>query len=87
MFELTGRPLQIMAVVAAILLPLLIAYLWSRRRSHSGNPLRRGDKINAPEAKLRIAASMARQSCPSAGRSCQLSLRPPGARKRRGFGT
>ena len=42
MFELTGRPLQIMAVVAAILLPLLIAYLWSRRRSHSGNPLRRG---------------------------------------------
>ncbi len=42
MFELTGRPLQVLAVVAAVALPLLIVFLWSRRRQGSENPFRRG---------------------------------------------
>ena len=42
MFELTGRPLQVMAVIAAVVLPLLIVLLWSRWRQGSGNPVRRG---------------------------------------------
>ncbi|MFT4295124.1 MAG: alpha/beta hydrolase-fold protein [Micropruina sp.] len=40
-FELTGRPLQVMAVIAAVALPLLVVYLWSRRRPHPGNLARR----------------------------------------------
>ncbi|MFT4225714.1 alpha/beta hydrolase [Micropruina sp.] len=39
MFELTGRPLQVMAVIAAVVLPLLSVYLWSRHRRRSSNPL------------------------------------------------
>lgn len=41
MFQLTGRPLQVMAVVAAVLLPLAIVYLWSRVRRTPGGPLSR----------------------------------------------
>lgn len=42
MFEVAGRPLQLIAVVAAVALPLLIVWLWSRGAQIRGSMLRRG---------------------------------------------